>query len=249
MDIYMTNSWRDWSPAGDVFMDKGQMWRQMEKDNEYKMARVYSANEMKAINESAELVYKGNGFLSYDAETLNKIKRWWSENGFNADGVTFCIIGNSYSIKDKLKEYGYCYHPTLGWHGKDTLSLPFAYQIIPISFSESFVWNLTTEKADPREKVGKLEMAKPKSEWVGSVGEKIYNINVTLVRINPIQTQYGLNNIYTFVTKENNILTWFTKKDIGIDVGSECVIKSAIIKTLDEYNSDKQTVVKNLIIA
>ena len=62
--------------------------------------------------------------------TNERIKKaqhdWPRNNGFNDDNLTFIFtIGNTYEIKDELKEAGYKFNRELGWHGAE----PFEKEI------------------------------------------------------------------------------------------------------------------------
>ena len=65
---------------------------------------------------------------------------------------------------------------------------------------------------------------------------------MTLVRTNGFDGKFGWTHIYNFQDSEGNILTWFTAKTLTHGVG-DIVLLSGTIKSLDEYNGDKITVV------
>ena len=69
---------------------------------------------------------------------------WLKINGFSDDGVAYLIAGNSYPIKDALKEAGYKFSPLLRWHGPtDSFILPLDGETWyeQITFDEYFSWN------------------------------------------------------------------------------------------------------------
>lgn len=50
------------------------------------------------------------------AEAPQRTAKFFEENGFGSDGRVFIVLGNTYPIKEELKEKGARYHEFLGWH-------------------------------------------------------------------------------------------------------------------------------------
>ena len=70
------------------------------------------------------------------AEFDTKRAEWLLKNGFSAEGETYIITGDSYSIKDELKVAGWRYDPILKWHKAD----PAGYEdrVIKIKVEDCF---------------------------------------------------------------------------------------------------------------
>ena len=73
----------------------------------YKEVRLYTVAEaakMEQRNEAARIKRQEAAEAKMKAEYSEKKAKWFEENGFNKDGVTYVVTGDSYSIKDELKE-------------------------------------------------------------------------------------------------------------------------------------------------
>lgn len=100
---------------------------------------------------------------------------------------------------------------------------------------------------------------KQESQWIGEIGQKLSNMEVTLVSVTTYEKpQYSyydssIGRIYKFVDNSGNLLVWFTSNMLVHDKANrlECVepengikvtIKSATIKQHSDYNGQKQTI-------
>lgn len=250
MQLFMDKRAEGWEPAGDIFNDNSRFYKPMRKGSETQSFRVFTEIERKAKEKADKIVYdemSKTTFLTYqDNETNQAIDAWCRNNGFNSKRVTYCILGNTYPIKDKLKDAGCCYHEKLGWHCYEPLSLPSAYPIEPIMFDDAFVWDKDKAKAIPREAIKRLEGVTPAIEWAGDIGDTLENIETTLIKRISFLSKFGTNWIYTFITDDGkNILVWTTKTNLGIQEGCSATLVKAKIKNLETYKDIKQTVIKN----
>jgi hypothetical protein len=67
---------------------------------------------------------------------------WLEANGFSEYGVTYLVLGNSYPIKDSLKDAGFKFSPLLRWHGGNCdFELPEGCYYKELQFEDVFVWN------------------------------------------------------------------------------------------------------------
>ena len=69
-------------------------------------------------------------------------EKWMERNGFTTEGITFAIVGgNTFEIKDFLKEKGYKFNHLLLWHGTEKLTdLPEGFHSVQFSFDELYNW-------------------------------------------------------------------------------------------------------------
>ena len=180
------------------------------------------------------------------AEYVIKKNEWLLKNGFSAEGETYIITGESYSIKDELKAAGWRYDPILKWHKAD----PVGYEdrVIKIKVEDCFgfsAWGegryLPTAK-DFIENL--LNEAKPHvdSIWVGRIGDELKEIKVKLTSKYSFETRYGMSTAYNFVTEDGNVLVWFSSTVQQVKSGEWCIIKHGIIKNHSEYKNVKQTI-------
>jgi len=248
MQIFMGKEAEGWMPAGAIFNENCRFYKPMRRGNETKSFRVYTEIEKRAY-EDAQKLSQENKFLEFqDKETNELIDNWCLNNGFNGKRITYCIIGNTYAIKEKLKDAGCRFHSTLGWHCAETISLPANYNIIPITFDEAFVWDNNFGNALPRESVARLKDAVLPVEYAGMIGDTITEKNCTLVSKTSYMSKFGLTYTYVFVTEEKEVLVWQTTVAISVKEGEDCIVKRAKIKDLQTYNGEKRTIVKNLQI-
>jgi len=83
---------------------------------------------------------------------------------------------------------------------------------------------------------------KTQSQFVGIVGDKITNINAIVTFYNRYDTQYGYTHLYKF-NNNNNVITYFSSKDLFLNVNDNVIITKATIKAHDTYNGVNQTVI------
>ena len=249
MKLSMEKNAAGWEPAGDIFGKNCRFYKPMRLGIVTKSFRVYTENERNAIEKANQIIEESNNnFFRYqDDETNKQIDDWCEKNGFNSQRVTYCILGNTYVIKDKLKEAGCRYHEKLGWHCYEPLSLPSIYRIEPVLFDDAFVWDQEKSKALPRESVKRLEGLGIQTEWAGDIGDTLKDLEVTLIRTTIVNNKYGRGFIYTFCT-DKYVLVWSTKTVLEFKEGQSVILTKAKIKNLDTYNDIKQTIIKNATI-
>ena len=182
---------------------------------------------------------------------------FFQKQGFNADGKTWVVLGNTFEMKDQLKDAGCKYTGILGWHTDHQLD---GFDMLMLDVNECFdkdyagiyrhnLWknNGLTEKI--KEAGQKAAANNSKSQHVGKAGDKI-SIKATLTGDYSYKTQFGDMNIYTFTDIFNNVFVWKTSSYLDRIVGNICkpVLKGemvelkATVKDHDEYQGIKQTV-------
>jgi hypothetical protein len=171
---------------------------------------------------------------------------WFTKNGFNEDGITYCVIGDSYAIKDKLKESGYKYSTLLRWHAAAPIELPEGYSHITISFYDIYEWNdqwgmaffFETSKDKVEQKFLEAEGGSD-SEYVGEIGDKLTNIAAVYKSAHGYSDAYGYKYIYTFDINGNTLI-WITTTSLTIPTNIP-ILLSGTIKTHKMYRGQKQT--------
>ena len=216
-----------------------------------KEVRLYTQAEldrMEANNERARQKKAEELEAKMKAEFEDNKRKWLSENGWSEDGVTFVVSGDSYSIKDELKEAGFRYDPVLRWH-KATKEEKYADRLVEVHLDEICdisAWGKGTYRIGAKAIIDeKLAGTQPQSTsvWIGEVGEKIKDIKVQLVRKYSFDSKFGLTTVYTFQTEDGDVLTWFSSTFQQVEPGDWTTIKFATIKQLNEYKGVKQTVI------
>ena len=182
------------------------------------------------------------------AEAEEKRTEWLSNHGFNKDGNTYVLLGETYSIKDELKAAGWKFDKTLLWHRGD-----------PGQYADRCfkVWHGTVMEFDIfghqyyTETAGKLVKDKneeynaahndSKSEWVGEEKERLRDLSVTVKGLSGFDGMYGWTSVVTFEDEDENIFVWFTSKELSIAIG-ENVTLTGTVKEHKTYKSVKQTI-------
>jgi hypothetical protein len=176
-----------------------------------------------------------------------KQREWLDKEGFNAEGNTYIVTGETYSIRNELKEAGFRFNPTLLWHSAQIIE-EYADRLVEVNWEqllEFSAWGEGHYFKETSQKIKELvsdETAEDftDSEWLE--GDKFEDLCVTLVRRNGFEGKFGWTNIYTFQTEDKNILTWFSTTEQTIQAGDSCFL-SGKIKDRTEYKGIKQTVV------
>lgn len=182
---------------------------------------------------------------------------FFQQQGFNADGKTWVVLGNTFEVKDQLKEAGCKFTGILGWHTDHQLE---GYDMLEVDVNECYDkdyagiyrWNLWKNdglEAKIKEASQKAIASRSKSQHVGNVGDRI-QIKATVTGFHWYTTQFGDVNIYTFTDIFNNVFVWKTSSSLDRIVGNICkpvregemVELKATVKGHDEYQGIKQTV-------
>ena len=183
-----------------------------------------------------------------EKEKLSKSK-WLELNGFSNDGKTVIVLGNSYAIKDRLKELGFKYSPLLRWHCGDwTEEKLEGITYAVFHFDEFFVWNeeegvafLTEGARDKIDKIFNPVRLNSKSEFRGEIGEVLTIPCCTVVNVNGYDGVFGYTWVYTFRDPYDNEYVWFTTVNKSLSIDRKCIVFGKV-KAHQEYKGIKTTV-------
>ena len=174
--------------------------------------------------------------------------KFFKREGMNENGEAWVILGNTFEIKDQLKEAGAKWNPIMGWHFDKQ---PESYLTVKISIeqigykNELYVWSYGTQDVaiDEVKKLKDAAAPKTESRYIAEVGE-VVDTEVKLVSEHSFETHftfYGETKyIYKFADAEGNTIVWKTGCQ-DFEVGKSYKIKGKV-KELSEYKGDKQTV-------
>lgn len=206
-----------------------------EKEYNQKEATAARAKEKKA----AELEEK------MKREYAEKKATWMEKNGFDAEGATYIITGDSYSIKEELKADGWKFDSVLLWHKAD----PAGYEdrVIKV-FDEEIIeysaWGEGHFKTEAKNYI--MQKMLPAEDldltFVGEIGDKLKQIIVTLTKKNSFCGRFGLTNILEFRDENKNYLVWFTSTEPKFEIGDKISL-SGTIKEHKKYKEIPQTIV------
>lgn len=222
-----------------------------------KTVRLYTKSEfenMEKANEKAREKRQAEQEERMKREFAHRRQIWLETNGFNENEETYIVLGNSYSIKDQLKEAGWRYNGQLRrWMKGEQTGVPAGYEVLKISAAEIIEFSAWGEGhffSDAKNIIDSYEkkiIPEEPSEWIGEIGKRI-TISVTLVRIGSYQNQYGISNIYNFKDENGNILVWFSKVDLKKDIDDTFNL-TFTIKDHSEWNGKKNTVITRAKLA
>lgn len=192
-------------------------------------------------------------------------QEFFSKNGFNKDGNTYVVLGDTFAIKDELKEAGAKFS-NLGWSFAEK---PDKYETVEINvddvyfrdYRNMYSWKnwLSNDEEKWSEKIRQandnLNRVNSTSEYLAEVGEKV-DLKVKLIGVYEYGTNFSyygeMNYIYTFKDEKGNVVVWKTSKDLCFDnelkEGDEVSLKGTV-KALDEYKGVKQTVLTRCKVA
>ena len=147
-----------------------------EKEFKQKEAAAARQKEKKAAELEAKM----------KAEYNDKKAAWMEKNGFDAEGATYIITGDSYSIKEELKAAGWKFDSVLLWHKadpagyEDRVHIFYDYEIIEYS-----AWGEGHFKTGAKEYIMQkmLPVEVQDLTYVGEIGEKLKKVPVTYTKI------------------------------------------------------------------
>lgn len=177
---------------------------------------------------------------------------WLEKNGFNENKITYIYFPNdSYQMRESLKDAGFQFSKELLWH---SAIIPTGYEdkVIEVSLDtigEMMAWGDGMFNAGVKNQVKELLIAarpeepESNSEWVGEIGERLYNISAIMIEARSIQTKYGLTNLVKFEDELGNIYTWWTTSSSfeKFEIGDKLSLNGTV-KKWDEYNGIKSTI-------
>lgn len=215
-----------------------------EEFNKY-TAQQERAKERKAEAEKARIA-------ALDAASDSNKRMILEKLGFDPESSHVYIIGggDTYAIKDELKKLGCRYCPSFNWYSTKPIELPEGYTTVAIPVDEVYDWFPRTKRLEVNENAKEAADAarksiapKSDSEYMGSIKERLRNLNTELINFRPIESAYGTSILYSFKV-DNNIVVWFATGmgvDSSIQIGDK-VILTGTVKDHKEYNGVKQTV-------
>ncbi len=169
--------------------------------------------------------------------------------GFGENEKAYLVYGDdTFLIKNKLKEMGARFDPTLKWYFSEAVELPEGYKLCVMSFDELYDYNPKAKwaqfKENAKEIVGRriAELNGPSTSiyYPAAEKERIRNITAKVSKIKGFEGLYGYTYVYTF-TSGDYVFIWMTSKsDLNLSIG-DVIDLTGTIKKFDEYLGVKQT--------
>lgn len=189
---------------------------------------------------------------------------WLKENAFSADGKVYIVLGNTYPIREQLRELGCRFSYTIGWHSSKQLS---EYQTLELTADEICMKDDTgvyvgfnTEEVQNRVKEANnaREITEEKeSRHYGKIGDRV-ELDLTVKASYSYETHFTYSGetsyIHTLIDDDGNVFVWKTSRGLYTEEeteretrfnikekGDKLTIKGTV-KAHDEYKGVKQTV-------
>ena len=220
---------------------------------EKEYTRMQAANERARAKREAEKEAKAHDLVENAAKYKHEVAL---KLGFGEDEKAYLVYGDdTFAIKDKLKELGARFDPTLKWFFSKEVELPEGYNLCEMTFDELYDYNPKTKwaqfKEDAKDIVNRKMIAlKGPSDsefYPGVEKERIRNITAKVKSIRGFEGYYGYTSVCTF-TSENYVFVWMTSKcELGFAAG-DTVDLTGTIKKFDEYMGVNQTHLTRCIV-
>lgn len=216
----------------------------------------YMAAQDRARERKAEKAEERRQNLEINSEA-NK-KALLEKFGFDAENPMIYLVagGNTYEIKDMLKERGGRYNPAFNWYFTKKTEVPEGYELVTINVDDVYDWFPQTKRLELKENAKQVAEAaraqiKPRSnsEFIGEIKERLRDLKVTLTSARVVSSKFGESILFIF-TQGENVLVWFTScppdEDDAI-VGHEYLL-TGTVKDHKLYNGIKQTYINRCIL-
>lgn len=197
---------------------------------EIKDVRLYTEEEWSKIQKQKQIDALAVAHNQESVIETEKI-RWLKRNNFSINGPTYIVLGNTYPIKDKLKENGFRFSPELLWHGpkkaEDLLTSDCRYYETGV---QDLVWDedqktyvISAElqsiiaNSNQKKKSTKADKDNKDGAFIGAEGERL------IKKVQLIDIKYDIeafSTTYIFKTiEENKTIIWNTQADIEAEIG------------------------------
>lgn len=242
-DNWIYTGWTCYSCGGTGKADKPRVFKKYTPEYQAKLDAMRARRAEKARAKRVE-------------ELKNKLPEMLKAEGFNADGKVYLVTGDSYSIKEELKQAGArwiqrLYSWTFTELSTEYPSVEISWEeVIEPNYEEGYLgWKDIDVAELIKSKLPKEEMVV--SEHVGEIGKRL-ELEATLDNWFsfevPSYSGWGTTTkvLYKFRDTAGNILVWATTGyglDENIGKGDKVILRGTVAKH-SEYKGDKQTELK-----
>lgn len=200
------------------------------------------------------------------AKAAEQNEKFFIREGFDHNGETYIVLGDTYKIREELKAAGCKYNDLLGWHSDTDLTdypthhislhdnIVYEGNEYPILFENEFgefyyhVEYLFFHQYLDSIRKEYIDSNKSKTGYYGQIGDK-FELELRCVKSFDFETKFGTMFIWKFVDAENHIFVWKTGNYIE-NIDEQPVLKvKGTIKDHNEYHGEQQTVITRCKIA
>ena len=176
-------------------------WVKVYTEKEYDR---YIANQTKAKERKQAKWEAKMAKLEADSE-INK-KETLAKMGFDVENPMIYVIigGNTYNVKEEIKERGGRYNATFGWHYTSNNEPPHGFTTIAIPIDSVYEWFPRIKKFMLKdtakvvvEEAKKTALPPSKSEYIGEEKERMRDLIVTLTDARPVESRFGTSILFT----------------------------------------------------
>ena len=227
--------------------------QQVRAYTEKEYTRMKAANERARAKREAEKEAKARDLVENAAKYKHEVAL---KLGFGEDEKAYLVYGDdTFAIKDKLKELGARFDPTLKWFFSKEVELPEGYKLCAMSFDELYNYNPQGKWAEFKEdaktivsrRIAELKGPSTSVYYPGVEKERIHNITAKVKSIHGFEGMYGYTSVYTF-TSGDYVFVWITSKcNMNLAVG-DTVDLTGTIKKFDEYMGVAQTYLTRCLV-
>ena len=210
-----------------------------------KKAKEKKENEYKAKMQERE--------ANSEQNKADLLVKW----GFEAENPCVYVIGggNTYNIKDELKERGGRYNGDLGWYFTTPNEVPEGYFLVAIPVDELYDWFPRTKRLELKNSAREIVKnaivaATPStSEFVGEIKERLRQLKVRVTGRRDFNSYYGAGTVLTF-DYNGNSLVWFASSPVDEDkaIINQEYFLTGTIKDHNIYNGVKTTYINRVIL-
>jgi len=220
---------------------------------EKEYTRMKAANERARAKREAEKEAMARDLVENAAKYKHEVAL---KLGFGEDERAYLVYGDdTFAIKDKLKELGARFDPTLKWFFSKEVELPEGYKLCAMSFDELYNYNPQSKWAEFKEdakaivsrRIAELKGPSTSVYYPGVEKERVHNITAKVKSIHGFEGMYGYTSVYTF-TSGDYVFVWITSKcNMNLAVG-DTVDLTGTIKKFDEYMGVAQTYLTRCLV-
>ena len=236
MPALVAKSYENLEQVTDIYQVNGRDYVKVRMPNgNLKQVRAYSEKEYRKYNPEVKVIQP--------AKSQREIF------GFGEAGFIWVFKGDTYAALDWFRFEPTRYARPFGWYLPSDIPLPepLPAGITPVKLPWDAVkandYKLKSEK-ELTDIVAEYIYEPGTSQWLGKVGDRLRDIEVTCTRKMLLQSMYGDSTMFLFIDSDGNQFNWITSSSQNIEEGDKCII-TGTIKELTTYRNVKQNVLKN----
>ena len=220
---------------------------------EKEYTRMKAASERARAKREVEKEVKARDIIENAAKYKHEVAL---KLGFGENEKAYLVYGDdTFAIKDKLKELGARFDPTLKWFFSKEVELPEGYKLCAMSFDELYNYNPQSKWAEFKEdakaivsrRIAELKGPSTSVYYPGVEKERIHNITAKVKSIHGFEGMYGYTSVYTF-TSGDYVFVWITSKcNMNLAVG-DTIDLTGTIKKFDKYMGVAQTYLTRCLV-